>query len=175
MLGRADAALLNLATSKWDSCATEAVLGAAGGTVTTLLGWPIEHAASAPTPNPLGVLCTGAGFEAAAGRTHADLCSALRTDREILQGLLRGKGCNSVEFSIMASWSILKDLKTCRFHNYHLSAVQLFGSFLSSSELPPPRTCGWNPRRKWILPPTDLRPLWISPAASTVSSSPRPS
>ena len=102
LLGRADAALLNLATSKWDSCATEAVLGAAGGTVTTLLGWPIEHAASAPTPNPLGVLCTGEGFEAAAGRTHADLCSALRADREILQGLLRGKGCSSVEISFTA-------------------------------------------------------------------------
>ena len=97
VLGRADAALLNLATSKWDSCATEAVLGAAGGTVTTLLGWPIEHTARAPTPNPLGVLCTGAGYEAVAGRTHADLCSALRADREILQGLLRGQGGDSID------------------------------------------------------------------------------
>ena len=110
LLGRADAALLNLATSKWDSCATEAVLGAAGGTVTTLLGWPIEHAASAPTPNPLGVLCTGAGYEAAAGRSHADLCSALRADPEVLQGLLRGKGCSLVEITIMAYFKI-----TCRF------------------------------------------------------------
>ena len=63
VLGRADAALLNLATSKWDSCATEAVLGAAGGTVTTLLGWPVEHTPQAPTPNPLGVFCTGARYE----------------------------------------------------------------------------------------------------------------
>ena len=91
VLGRADAALLNLATSKWDSCATEAVLGAAGGTVTTLLGWPIEHAKKAPTANRLGVLCTGARYEAVGGRTHADLCRALRADLEIVTGLLRGR------------------------------------------------------------------------------------
>jgi len=91
IMGQADVALLNLATSKWDSCATEAVLAAAGGTVTTLLGWPIEHTPEAPTPNPLGVLCTCARYEAVAGRSHADLCAGLRCDGQILQGLLPGE------------------------------------------------------------------------------------
>ena len=51
LTGAADVAVFNLGTSLWDTCATEALLAAAGGRLTTLLGHPIDHTAAAPTPN----------------------------------------------------------------------------------------------------------------------------
>ena len=56
--GEADVTLFNLGTSLWDTCATEALLVAAGGAMTTLLGTPINHSASVPTANRLGVNMT---------------------------------------------------------------------------------------------------------------------
>ena len=47
LTGDADVTLFNLGTSLWDSCATQAVLAASGGTLTNLLGTPIEHTDSA--------------------------------------------------------------------------------------------------------------------------------
>lgn len=74
--GEADAAVLNMKTSLWDTCATEALLCASGGTLTNLLGQPIEHVRTAQPggyANSLGVLATGISFPLASGRTHDDL------------------------------------------------------------------------------------------------------
>eukprot|EP00392_Amoebophrya_sp_AT5.2_P007007 g7019.t1 len=48
LLGNADAALFNLKTSRWDTCAPGALLAAAGGTMTDLQGVPITHISMPP-------------------------------------------------------------------------------------------------------------------------------
>jgi phosphoribosylglycinamide formyltransferase-1 len=77
LTGDADVTLFNLGTSLWDSCATQAVLAASGGTLTNLLGTPIEHTDKVPTPNKLGVVATASTYEARSGRTHRQLCETL--------------------------------------------------------------------------------------------------
>jgi hypothetical protein len=73
-------------------CATEALLVAAGGALTTLLGTPVEHAAAAPTPNRLGVVATARSFAARGGRTHRELCAALNHELNPLLAALVGGG-----------------------------------------------------------------------------------
>jgi len=75
LTGAADAALFNLATSRWDTCATGAVLAAIGGRVTTLAGFPISHLPQSPSGNPYGVLLTGPKVSA---EKHDEVCCALR-------------------------------------------------------------------------------------------------
>jgi hypothetical protein len=79
--GDADVGLMHLKTSLWDTCATEAVLRAAGGILTDLHGCPIEHSANSPTTlNRLGVLASTANLPKTGPykRTHGELCAALR-------------------------------------------------------------------------------------------------
>lgn len=94
LLGQADATLFNLSSSRWDTCATEALLVAAGGRLTTLLGWPIEHSCArqevdvkvkSSYGNWLGVLATTKDFGSKFGKSHAELCSILRGRHEVLQ------------------------------------------------------------------------------------------
>ena len=74
LTGEADVTLFNLGTSLWDSCATQALLVASGGTLTNLIGLPIEHTNQVPTPNRLGVVATASTYEARSGKTHRQLC-----------------------------------------------------------------------------------------------------
>ena len=92
LLAQADVAVFNLGTSLWDTCATEALLVASGGTMTTLLGTPIEHRAGVPTLNRLGVVATARSFERVSGRTHNQLCNVLRQDLNNLLAALIGGG-----------------------------------------------------------------------------------
>ena len=55
LLGKADFALFNLGTSLWDTCATGALITAAGGVMTTLIGTPIQHHLFSTTKNVFGV------------------------------------------------------------------------------------------------------------------------
>lgn len=85
----------NLGSSAWDTCATEAVLRAAGGQLTTLFGWPAPCSSTAyrrnrdskggnsprdvdrsvDYANRLGVFATAATFTpACGGLTHDDFC-----------------------------------------------------------------------------------------------------
>lgn len=117
LTGECDAAVLNLKTSLWDTCATEALVLAAGGIVTNLFGWPIEHVSvkyrqtrhrSAtsvdldPPPsddkrvadglygNRLGVFVTGPGFPARCkeGRTHVEICKTFFAANPVVDELL---------------------------------------------------------------------------------------
>jgi phosphoribosylglycinamide formyltransferase-1 len=75
LTGDADVTLFNLGTSLWDSCATQALLVASGGTLTNLIGLPIEHSNKVPTPNRLGVVATASTYQARSGQTHRQLCA----------------------------------------------------------------------------------------------------
>ncbi len=88
--GEAGACLFNLKSSLWDSCATEAVLAAAGGKMTTLLGFPIEHSEEAAELgggsslcNRFGCLVTGPVFEESFGLSHAELCRRIAARPEV--------------------------------------------------------------------------------------------
>lgn len=78
--GDADVAVLNLATSLWDTAATSALVVAAGGTVTDFFGGPLPHAAGSLIENSLGVVATGPHFSQrdARRRTHRQLCEDIR-------------------------------------------------------------------------------------------------
>ena len=78
--GDADATMLHLGTSLWDTCAPEAVLRAAGGALTDFFGARIHYGPAARVLNCYGVVATSAAFAArdARGRTHAGLCAAFR-------------------------------------------------------------------------------------------------
>lgn len=75
--GDADCALMHLSTSLWDTCAPEALLRAQGGSMTTLLGTHIHHAAGARILNSEGVFVSSADFRAKdrLGRSHDELCN----------------------------------------------------------------------------------------------------
>ena len=70
--GEADMALLNLKTSLWDTCATEAILAAVGGRMTDLFGGTISHREDARQNNIYGVIATRKGID------HASLCKKFR-------------------------------------------------------------------------------------------------
>ena len=92
LLGEADVTLFNLGTSLWDSCATEALLVASGGALTTLLGTPVEHTAAVPTPNRLGVVATASTYTERSGKTHREVCAALVQDLNTELAELLGGG-----------------------------------------------------------------------------------
>ena len=71
--GSANVCLFNLESSLWDTCATEAVLVAAGGKMTTFLGTPIEHNVGVPTPNRLGVVATALSYT----KSHEELIKSI--------------------------------------------------------------------------------------------------
>jgi 3'-phosphoadenosine 5'-phosphosulfate (PAPS) 3'-phosphatase len=78
MNGEADIAVMNMKTSLWDTCAPEALVRSAGGSLTTLFGWPIEHSSlhrrgkptSAGYGNRFGVVVTGKLFAARSSMSH---------------------------------------------------------------------------------------------------------
>jgi hypothetical protein len=82
LLNRADIAVFNLQCSRWDTCATAAVLMACGGNLTTFFGQPIEHSvrADGQYTNSLGVVASTRGF----GGVHASLCEALAKEKDVL-------------------------------------------------------------------------------------------
>lgn len=63
LLGRADAALGNLKTCLWDTCAPEALLVASGGRMTDYFGEPLNHHADANLLNGMGMLATRSGMD----------------------------------------------------------------------------------------------------------------
>ena len=75
---------MHFKTSLWDTCATEAVLRAAGGRVTDLFGAPLVHAAppagasesarALALTNNLGVVASAPGQ----GAAHDALCATMR-------------------------------------------------------------------------------------------------
>ena len=78
LTGKADAVVLNLKTALWDTCATEALVRAAGGELTNLFGWPIDYRRGTQGyANRLGVVATAAAFGARSGQSHAGLCQTL--------------------------------------------------------------------------------------------------
>ena len=85
LLGKADVALFNLKSSRWDTCATEALLTAVGGRTSTLLGWPIEHNVTKTGlyANRLGVLATGPHLPQ--GCSHDVLTSQIQRQRAVLE------------------------------------------------------------------------------------------
>ncbi|GBG30930.1 Inositol monophosphatase 3 [Hondaea fermentalgiana] len=87
LTGQADVALFNLASSLWDSCATEALLGALSedAKLTALAGHPIEHVGGPgrALQNRLGVLATGPRFAERGGRTHQELAVRIQALPEV--------------------------------------------------------------------------------------------
>ena len=113
MTGQADAAVMNMKTSLWDTCAPEALVRAAGGTLTTLLGWPIQHRSlqhrAAPTGssatgygNRFGVVVTGKLFAARSGLSHQSLCKRVASD-PLVAGLLEPDRANVLQGSAVAA------------------------------------------------------------------------
>lgn len=96
--GRADLAILNLATSLWDSAATTAIVTAVGGFVTDLFGNPIQHYANSRIQNRYGVIASNNRLSQRdpEGRTHKSICQQLRVSM-ILDPLLHDTGLLSTQ------------------------------------------------------------------------------
>jgi fructose-1,6-bisphosphatase/inositol monophosphatase family enzyme len=79
--GQSDIAIFNLKCSRWDTCATQAVLESSGGTMTTLFGWPLEHSMrhDATYTNTLGVIASTCRFKG----LHASLCKTLAAEVQV--------------------------------------------------------------------------------------------
>ena len=110
----ADCALMNLGCSLWDTCATEAIVVAAGGKVThltgqtkqltilsnqvtSLLGWKTTHVARDASRkesyrNKYGVLVTGRRFEEKAGISHQQFVREHLVPQPELVALLQDAG-----------------------------------------------------------------------------------
>lgn len=83
--GKADVGVLNLITSLWDTCATQAVITATGGTVTDLFGNPIVHGKNSRVQNKYGVLVSGRTLseQNEKARTHKAICKNIRQSKKI--------------------------------------------------------------------------------------------
>jgi len=103
LTGEADLALLNLKTSRWDTCATEALLRAAGGNMSTLFGWTIDHKIIPVTQvgkddkeqylNTLGVIATSKSFMTKfKGISHSQLCQNFLSNDPTVLSLITGIG-----------------------------------------------------------------------------------
>eukprot|EP01060_Flectonema_neradi_P005675 TRINITY_DN137_c7_g1_i2.p1 TRINITY_DN137_c7_g1~~TRINITY_DN137_c7_g1_i2.p1 ORF type:complete len:580 (+),score=54.31 TRINITY_DN137_c7_g1_i2:110-1741(+) len=94
LLGKADLALFNLGTSLWDTCATGALVKAAGGEMTTLLGTPIQHHEHSSTKNIFGVWVSmlprycDANPNSEITQTHKDISTKLGNNKDIGLALL---------------------------------------------------------------------------------------
>eukprot|EP00755_Sulcionema_specki_P012848 Sspe_Gene.52419::Locus_29054_Transcript_1_1_Confidence_1.000_Length_1185::g.52419::m.52419/K01082/cysQ, MET22, BPNT1; 3'(2'), 5'-bisphosphate nucleotidase len=89
LTGSADVCLFNMATSLWDTCATEAVLVAAGGKMTDLFGGAFRYTPSARRHNRYGVVAS----RVRAG--HGDLVARIRSSKAALPLLSHtGIRCN---------------------------------------------------------------------------------
>lgn len=79
--GAAHVAVMNLASSVWDTAAAhEALLRCRGGTLTDLLGCQLVHRRGGRVGHRYGLLATGPAYAAAAGREggHTALAKAVR-------------------------------------------------------------------------------------------------
>ena len=72
LLDQADCGILNLKCSRWDTCATSALLVAVGGKVTNLLNFPMEYFPNQKSyNNSLGTFLSGPSFEKKLGMSHS--------------------------------------------------------------------------------------------------------
>jgi 3'(2'), 5'-bisphosphate nucleotidase len=78
--GASDIAVLNLVSSLWDTCASEAMLLALGGQLTDLFGNRINYFPGARIGNAYGVIATSSSFPKrdCQRRTHKELCRQMR-------------------------------------------------------------------------------------------------
>jgi len=112
LVGDADLTLFNLSSSAWDTCATEAVLRAAGGDMSDLCGSPLPHddaRSGDQARNSLGVFASSSGL-AAFGISHSQLAAELRAAR-VADELLENTGlCSSDESNEASASDIARDL-----------------------------------------------------------------
>jgi fructose-1,6-bisphosphatase/inositol monophosphatase family enzyme len=95
--GEADCALMNFGCSLWDTCATEALVVAAGGDVCTLLGWKIHHGIRNDSDketykNRYGVLVTGKNFQTKHGVTLSAFIQQYILKNKVISNILKQKG-----------------------------------------------------------------------------------
>ena len=81
--GRADLAVMNFQSSSWDTCASEAVVRAAGGDLTDIFGERLLYSAQPPYLNACGAVASSAVF----GGTHRAVCAAMRQNVHALERL----------------------------------------------------------------------------------------
>eukprot|EP01134_Creolimax_fragrantissima_P004289 CFRG4289T1 len=157
--GQADVAFLNLASSLWDTCATEAILSTCNGCLTTLAGHPIDHARrrfTASYTNRYGVVATGSTFEARSAYTHAKWSEQLRALPDVAKLYPRGYVVGPIEvqsldiardidgqpFTVQELRNILKDdsivgfssneREAIRYKQSHACRIRLIGGSISS-------------------------------------------
>uniref|UniRef100_A0A6U5M0X7 3'(2'),5'-bisphosphate nucleotidase n=1 Tax=Corethron hystrix TaxID=216773 RepID=A0A6U5M0X7_9STRA len=87
--GRADVAVMNFKSSRWDTCAAEGLLRTVGGRLTDLLGEPLVHRPDIVPPatsylNDLGAVASAAH----AAQVHAGACEAMRRNPAALEKLV---------------------------------------------------------------------------------------
>ena len=87
--GRADAAVMNLKSSSWDTCAPEALVRAAGGEFTDIFGERIVYRPEPLDGDPSGHLnaCGVVASSAAFAQTHRAVCDAMRGNAEAARQL----------------------------------------------------------------------------------------
>jgi len=97
MTGEADVAMMNLSCSFWDTCATEALVVAAGGTVSTYTGWTLDHVTmddddKESYKNKYGVLVTGKSAEKKLGVSHSEFVKRFISNNKLVRDLLKPMG-----------------------------------------------------------------------------------
>ena len=78
--GSADVAIINFKSSRWDTCAVEALVKAAGGQVTDLFGERIVYGTTPPHLNACGAIASSA----ACAELHRTVCATMRRDPRAL-------------------------------------------------------------------------------------------
>ena len=95
--GEADCALMNFGCSLWDTCATEALVVAAGGAVCTLFGWSIGYGLRNESDkesykNRYGVFVARKNFETKYGVTLAEFIKQDILANKVITNILRQSG-----------------------------------------------------------------------------------
>ena len=104
LTGHSDVTLFNLKSSLWDSCATQAVLTAAGGQLTDLCGCAINHchpdeARGGVTGNVYGVLATASNCPI----SHEAIAAAFRAEPDVNDHLFGAAGLRTENGQASAS------------------------------------------------------------------------
>eukprot|EP00092_Neocalanus_flemingeri_P036354 GFUD01039577.1.p1 GENE.GFUD01039577.1~~GFUD01039577.1.p1 ORF type:complete len:793 (+),score=183.94 GFUD01039577.1:41-2380(+) len=95
--GEADCALMNFGCSLWDTCATEALVVASGGEVSTLFGWKIHHGIrddqdKETYKNNYGVMVTGKNFQTKQGVTLSAFIKQHIINNKVITDILKQNG-----------------------------------------------------------------------------------